>query len=134
MNPRPIVLLDSVSAVSVETEGAIVITGSHAGISAARLALAHPPGVVVFNDAGVGLERAGVAGLALLEAQGVAACAVAHDSARIGEAASTLATGVISESNRLAISLGAVPGRTVAAWLRSLPEATHTTRADDDHS
>lgn len=134
MRARQIVLLDSVSAVSAETEGAIVITGSHGGMSAARLALAHPPRVVVFNDAGGGRDRAGVAGLTLLEAHGVAACAVAHDSARIGEAASTLATGVISEANGLALSLGAVPGRTVAAWLRSLPEVTHTTRAGDDRS
>ncbi len=89
---------------------------------------------MVFNDAGGGRDRAGVAGLTLLEAHGVAACAVAHDSARIGEAASTLATGVISEANGLALSLGAVPGRTVAAWLRSLPEVTHTTRAGDDRS
>jgi hypothetical protein len=36
---------------------------------------------------------------------------VSHDSARIGEAASTLADGVISHANPLAVSVGVRPGQ-----------------------
>jgi hypothetical protein len=72
----------------------------------------------VFNDAGVGLDGAGIAALPLLQAQGIAACTVAHDTARIGEAASTLATGVISHANAAAQALGARPGLALSAWLR----------------
>ena len=95
-------VIDSISAVTHEMRGQIVVTGSHGGKSAAHLELAHPPAFVVFNDAGIGLDNAGIAGLEILQKQGVAACTVSHLSARIGEAKSALATGVISHANSLA--------------------------------
>jgi hypothetical protein len=97
-----IFVIDSISAVTHEMRGQIVVTGSHGGRSAAHLALAHPAAFVVFNDAGVGLDNAGIAGLEILQLKGVAACTVSHGSARIGEAPSTLATGVVSHANSLA--------------------------------
>jgi hypothetical protein len=75
----------------------------------------------VFNDAGVGRDAAGIAGLALLQSAGIAACTVSHDSARIGEARSTLEDGVISHANGLAQALGARAGRRLADWLATLP-------------
>ena len=107
-------VIDSISAVTIEMRGQIVVTGSHGGISAAHLALAHPPGLAVFNDAGMGLDNAGIKGLELLNAAGVAACAVSHESARIGEAASTCATGQISAANSLAEKAGIRVGHTCA--------------------
>ena len=86
--------------------GQIVITGSHGGVSAAHLALAHPPALVVLNDAGFGLDNAGSVGLEILQSANVAACTVSHQSARIGEAASTLASGRISAVNALAAARG----------------------------
>jgi hypothetical protein len=94
-----IFVIDSISAMTREMRGQIVVTGSHGGRSAAHLALAHPAAFVVFNDAGVGLDNAGIAGLEILQLNGVAACTVSHFSARIGEAPSTLATGVVSHTN-----------------------------------
>ena len=99
-------VIDSISAVTLEMRGQIVVTGSHGGISAAHLALAHPPSLAVFNDAGMGLDGAGIKGLDLLNASNVAACAVSHISARIGEAKSTFATGEISAVNSLAVRAG----------------------------
>ena len=107
-------VIDSISAVTAEMRGQIVVTGSHGGVSAAHLALVHPPGLAIFNDAGVGLDGAGVRGLELLNDQNVAACAVSHETARIGEAASTLATGRISAVNALAKRAGIAPGQTCA--------------------
>ena len=46
-----------------EQKGAIVVTGSHDGLSAARYALAYRPLLVVSNDAGIGKDEAGVAGI-----------------------------------------------------------------------
>jgi hypothetical protein len=110
-------LLDSISAVSSDTRDQIVVSGSHGGVSAARLALAHPPRLVFFNDAGIGLDEAGVAGLAVLQAAGVAACAVSHLSARIGSAQSTLETGLVSRCNALAEAIGVGAGMSVQRWL-----------------
>ena len=107
-------VIDSISAVTFEMRGQIVITGSHGGVSAAHLALAHPPGLAVFNDAGMGLDKAGVKGLEILNEAGVAACTVSHETARIGEAESTLATGRISAVNSRAAAHGIRVGQTCA--------------------
>ncbi|WP_287371175.1 hypothetical protein [Oceanithermus sp.] len=99
-------LLDSVTQGGPEQTGEVVVTGSHGGLSAARYAAAYRPALVVFNDAGVGKDAAGVAGLAWLERAGVAAVAVSAASARIGEAADTWSSGVISHVNAPAAALG----------------------------
>ncbi len=104
-------LVDSITEAIEGGAGCAVVSGSHGGLSAGRFALQARPLLAVFNDAGIGLDEAGIAGLALLQRHGIAACAVAHTSARIGEAASTLATGVISRANEAAVVLGCVPGR-----------------------
>jgi hypothetical protein len=114
----PLRVLDSITEALGGPPGQVVVSGSHGGVSAGRFALEARVRLAVFNDAGVGLDDAGIAALPLLQAQGVAACTVAHDSARIGEAASTLATGVISHANAAPAALGARPGLALRAWLQ----------------
>ena len=63
-----------------------------------------------FNDAGIGLEEAGIGRLPALDARGIAAFTVDAASARIGEARSTFEDGVISRVNATAARLGAAPG------------------------
>ena len=111
-------VLDSVTEGVRHPQGAVLVTGSHGGLSAGRYALQSRPRLVVFNDAGIGKDGAGIAALAQLQAHGIAACAVSHDSARIGEAASTLAHGVLSCTNEAAAALGARPGLRLRDWLQ----------------
>jgi hypothetical protein len=111
-------LLDSITEALAFPPGAVVVSGSHGGASAGRYALQAGVALAVFNDAGGGLDDAGIAALPMLQAAGVPACAVAHGSARIGEAASTWRTGVIAHANAAAQALGAVPGRALRGWLR----------------
>jgi hypothetical protein len=118
----PLVIADSVTEAARRPPGAVLVTGSHGGASVVGYALAARPRLVVFNDAGVGCENAGIASLGPLQAAGVAACTVAHDTARIGDAASTWATGVISHANAAAAALGAVRGKRLRDWL-SAPSA-----------
>ena len=99
-------LVDSITELTADDAGCLAVSGSHGGVSAARYALVARPLLSIFNDAGVGKDSAGVAGLDLLQQAGLAACAVAHTSARIGEAASTLASGEISHLNLAARALG----------------------------
>jgi hypothetical protein len=106
-----VVLRDSVTQTAAEHAGCVVVTGSHAGRSVVKYALAVPAKLYVFNDAGVGKDGAGIAALAELEAHGVAAVAVAHTSARIGEALDTWDTGVISAVNAPARRLGLEPAQ-----------------------
>jgi len=109
--PWPLKLLDSITELRPEDTGCIAVSGSHGGVSSARYALAVRPHLSVFNDAGVGKDEAGIAGLALLEAQGLAACTVAHTSACIGRAESSWRDGVISHANAHALALGLVIGQ-----------------------
>jgi hypothetical protein len=113
----PLLLCDSITEAVGRAAGCVVVSGSHGGISAGRFALQAGVKLVVFNDAGVGLDQAGIAALALLQASGIAACTVAHSSARIGQAASTLDSGIISHVNAAAAALGAQAGASLRSWL-----------------
>ncbi len=105
-------VVDSITELGAADAGCIAVSGSHGGISSARFALAARPLLSVFNNAGIGKDGAGIAGLALLQAQDLAACTVEHHSARIGDAHSTLNDGIISHVNALAEALGIAPGWT----------------------
>ncbi len=120
----PLLLVDSITEAVGPGAGCVVVSGSHGGISAGRFAHEARVLVAVFNDAGVGLDAAGTAALPHLQQHGIAACTVAHTGARIGEAASTWATGVISHANAAALARGARPGLAVQAWLRAAASAT----------
>lgn len=110
LSPSPgVVLLGSVTQTAAEHTGCVVVTGSHAGRSVVPYALSVPARLYVFNDAGVGKDGAGIAALDELQARRVAAVAVAHTSARIGEALDTWASGVISHANAAARALGLAP-------------------------
>ena len=99
-------IVDSITQLTADDAGCIAVSGSHGGISSARYALEARPLFSVFNDAGAGLNNAGLAALDFLQAHGLAACTVAHHSARIGEAQSTLASGVVNAVNAAASELG----------------------------
>lgn len=103
-------IIDSITQLQPADAGCIALSGSHGGVSSARYALAVRPLLSVFNDAGVGKDGAGIAGLDMLQAAGLAACTVSHTSARIGQADSTLADGVVSHANLAARTLGIEPG------------------------
>lgn len=115
-------LLDSASLVTAEDAGRIVITGSHGALiggDPAR-ALKAVARIAVFSDAGGGLDGIGFTRLPALQARGVAAVTVAASSARIGDAASALETGLISQANPLAEDMGARTGMGLAEWLAGL--------------
>ncbi|MAN79756.1 MAG: hypothetical protein CMM77_09145 [Rhodospirillaceae bacterium] len=119
-----VVLADSASQVGAEDKGRIVITGSHGGLvggDPAR-ALKTAAALAVFNDAGGGIEDAGLTRLPALDARAIPAVTVAHTSARIGDAASAWETGVISHANGAAMSLGAQTGAALRGWIaKALP-------------
>ncbi len=107
---RQILLVDSITQLDAGDAGAIVVTGSHGGASSASYALAHVMALVVFNDAGVGKDQAGIAALQLMQQQGRAAAALAHTSARIGDSLDGWINGVLSHVNPLAAGFGLAPG------------------------
>lgn len=113
------ILLDSIADIDERAAGKVVVSGSHGGSSAARfvLALAQRPRLVLFNDAGVGKDQAGLAALHMLEQAGVAAATYSHASARIGDAKDGLECGEISYVNALAAKAGLGPQMPVRLML-----------------
>ncbi len=106
MSSGLILLADSITQVTDSTSFRhVVICGSHGGLSAGIFALQRRVKGAVFNDAGVGKDKAGIAALDLLEDYGVMAAAVDTFSARIGVASETK-LGIISHCNSLAYKAG----------------------------
>lgn len=118
-----VVLIDSVSLLRPEDAGRVVISGSHGALLGGRPDSTPPVAtrLVVFNDAGFGPDRVGASRLPVLAEAGIPAATVAHRSARIGDAASHLATGVISAANGPARALGLQPGLSLRTALERLP-------------
>jgi hypothetical protein len=107
-----IVIVDSVTELDVTAQGSMTVTGSHGGSYAGYVAARAGVSGVVFNDAGVGRDRAGVGALAYLDACSLPSVTVDHGSARIGDGADTLARGIVSHVNRAARTAGCCPAMT----------------------
>jgi hypothetical protein len=116
--PR-VIVMDSVSLVRPEDAGQIVLTGSHGALLAGRpdSAITAPVLAAAFNDAGVGIDNAGISRLPALDAQGIAGVTVAAMSARIGDGRSTYEDGVLSHVNAAAAARGAKPGMSARAFV-----------------
>lgn len=105
-----VLVADSVTDIRPIRPGQVAVTGSHGGETAIRYAIGAALAAVLVNDAGVGCDEAGIAGLTLGDDAEIAVAAVSHDSARIGDGEDTLASGVVSHVNRVAADRGVAVG------------------------
>lgn len=105
-----IVVLDSITASLESHRGHVVIAGSHGGVYCGWLAAQARLRGVLLNDAGIGLDRAGIGALALLDSVGVPAATIDYRSARIGDGADMAKRGIVSVVNDCARALGAREG------------------------
>lgn len=119
-----IVILDSITHMTSAQRGAVVLAMSHGGHYAAYDAAARGVAAVILNDAGIGRERAGLAGGAYLARLGVPAATVSSTSCRIGDGQDGYASGILSFANEPAVSLGLAPGMTARAALDMLAGAS----------
>ena len=106
----PVLTADSITRVGTDAGGAVVVNGSHGGIYAAYVAAKLHVAAAVFNDAGVGRDEAGIAGLDYLAGLGVPAAAAGHNTTRIGDGSDMIARGIITHANAPAVALGCRPG------------------------
>lgn len=123
---RRVLAAESVTELGDEVRGAVLVAGSHGGLIACYLGASAGAHALILNDAGVGLEGAGIAGLVQLDMIGMAAATVSNLSARIGDGQDSLARGVISHVNRGAANAGVgvgMPAREAAMLLRDAPPA-----------
>lgn len=119
-----VIALDSNGLVGPGDAGHVVVTGSHGGLLGGRPETAVKADVLaaLYNDAGIGVDGAGVSRLPALEARGIAGACVAADSACIGDAMSTWHDGVISALNPLAAARGGRIGQSARDFVAALLE------------
>ena len=103
---RAIQVADSITKLGPQFRGTVLVAGSHGGSYCGYLAAVAGLRGVIFNDAGVGLDSAGIGALDYLQRLGMAAATVAHTSARIGDGVDMFARGRISHCNVSAKALG----------------------------
>lgn len=104
--------LDSISLILPEDKDHIVISGSHGEALGGKpeTALKYDAVAAVFNDAGIGIDKAGLSRLPALDSRKIPAATVSAESARIGDGRSIYEDGVISCVNETAAALGAAIG------------------------
>ena len=105
-------IADSITKLGPEFSGAVLIAGSHGGRYCGYLAALAGLRGVILNDAGIGLDDAGLGALEYLQPLGVAAATVSHNSARIGDGADMRERGLLSYCNEVARGLGCMAGQT----------------------
>jgi hypothetical protein len=117
--------IDSASLVTPEDKDKILIVGSHGQLLGGRpeTALKYDAVAAVYNDAGCGIDGAGTSRLPALDARGIAAATVSHDSARIGDARSSWENGVITHVNGTAKAMGGKPGMTAQEFVDCIAKA-----------
>lgn len=123
-------VIDSVTRFGPDAVGRVCVGASHGGVYAAYLCAKAGLRGVVLHDAGIGMDGAGIGGLAYLDALAIPAAAIDHRSAVIGDGADCLARGTLSRANAAAEALGVRAGMAVreAAVLlleRAPPAARH---------
>jgi hypothetical protein len=125
-----VICLDAAPMLLPEDAGAIAVTGSHAALFRGK-----PDGVisvdlhaVFFNDAGVGMDGAGISRLADLDKRSMPAGAAGADSARIGDSRSIYNDGVLSHVNKAAAARGGRPGMAVKQFVEGLVGAAKGSR------
>ncbi|WP_280399034.1 hypothetical protein [Nocardia carnea] len=118
-NGRQIVVMDSMSQVETGDTGRILVAASNGGQESGRLAIEIAPALAVFNDAGIGKDDAGIAGVVAMGQAGVPGAAVGHESAEISNGMDMWQHGILSYVNGPARAAGLRVGETVHAAVRA---------------
>lgn len=99
-------IANSVTQLSADVAGHVLVAASHGGLIAGALASQAGVRAVILNDAGGGLDGAGLASLQPLNSIGMAAAVIDRRTAPLGNAEHMWRLGVISSTNRLAEQQG----------------------------
>jgi hypothetical protein len=121
---REIVCTDSIAfGLAGDRDRNVLCTAGHTGRSAVPYLRDVAPHGFICSDGGRGKNDAGIAGLAIVEADGLAGATVDARTARMGDGLSTYEDGVISAANALARNRGVEVGQPAAAAALALLRA-----------
>jgi len=114
---------DTITKMSSEDEGLVIVAASHGGVYPGYLTAAGRCRGVILNDAGLGLDRAGIGALDYLDRLDIAAATVGNDTARIGDGQDMIDNGRITFVNAAAEALGCRVGQSAAEAARLMTAA-----------
>lgn len=118
---RQVVVTDSIIFARAEDRDRnVLVTAGHTGTSGASFLLEFRPWGFICSDGGGGKHDSGTAGLAIVDAHGLAGASVSAATAAIGDAWSTYEDGVIAACNTAAEARGVrvgMPAREAAHLL-----------------
>ena len=100
----------------------VLCVGGHSGRNVDDYIRCLPAGIIG-SDGGMGKDRAGAAGIWVVQKYGLAAASVAAATARLGDGLSTYQDGVISACNDLAAAKGVRVGQRARHAARRLLDA-----------
>ncbi|MBP2366200.1 hypothetical protein [Pseudonocardia parietis] len=113
---RAVVCTDSIAfGTPADTGRSVLVTAGHTGRSAVPYLRSVRPWGFICSDGGRGREDSGMAGLVLVEPDGLAGATVDARTARMGDGLSTYHDGVISAANVHARACGVEVGMPAAA-------------------
>jgi hypothetical protein len=115
---------DTITKMSSDDKGLVIVAASHGGVYPGYLTAAGRCRGVILNDAGLGLDRAGIGALDYLDEVGIAAATVGHQTARIGDGKDMIANGRITYVNTVASNLGCRVGQSAAEAARVMTGAS----------
>ncbi len=107
---RQIVVTDSIVFGTDADRRNVLVTAGHTGRSGARHILTVRPFGFICSDGGGGRDNSGTAGLAIVNAEGIAGATVDARRAKMGDGMSTYTDGIISAANALAQACGVAVG------------------------
>lgn len=107
---RRIIVANSATSIDERNKNDVVVNGSHFGINVGKMALKAGILGMIGNDAGIGLDNCGIAGMKVLENLDIPAATVSCMSAFIGNGTSTYEEGIISATNKTAENIGITAG------------------------
>lgn len=105
---------DDIDRLGSDARGKVVVSGSHGGVYPVWRALSGGCRAAILHDAGIGMDRAGTAGLHWAEQFRFPVAAIGHETAPIGQANTMLVSGRVSHVNRAAAVLGVMVDMTCA--------------------
>lgn len=128
--PRDVRITDSITQPDDAT-GAVMISGSHGGISSGRYAAQLGVTGIIFNDAGGGRDDAGLETLPYFDELGCPAATVDHETARIADGVDMAKHGVISHVNETAAEVGCSVGQDALECAATMHDAGVDPVAED---
>ena len=126
-------IAETITKISPLAAGKVIVSGSHGGKLPGGLAVRASGRAVILNDAGCGLEDAGIGSLDLCQNFGMAAATVSNNSCRIGDAGDMILRGIISHANQIALDVGVMIGQSCKLAAEILSQAPLPPQNDPPH-